>query len=561
MPNDLQAINAYTRAKVAHLLQAQCTVVGDRNCGGFLIDDSRFADSRNSIYEGCTLFVAYCCPDFPEWYGRPEMLKRLELLVGFMQRRQRANGTVTLGSSAAPGCAEIGFTLPGVCASYRALVASGLPGGERILPILAAYLQRGAEACRTLRPHTANHRWTACAGPLACVDRLFPHPGNAACIADLLDDGLDCDADGFWYEERSPGYSNVANWGMFYLADHFGAKHCLQAAYRNARNILRFIQPSGEADTTFSHRQDRGQAGKDWGDWWVCKRLAVDFNDGELAQAADELLARLDTTWTPFIPLRFLLDEAKYCTEQVPRRPLPTGACFQASEQPIWRWRKDAVAATVVADKGGHFWDVTYGRWGASPRNNMVMSLHHGQAVIDGIKLTWGAGSGGFRPERIVHGADGAMELEYRDPGQDHVAHYRPRQKWNWANLPYDQRVGLRIERIGDGFRLRFVVSGEADVQICLQLLLRTSGHLLGPDGREVLMMEGGRTFSEGGDWCLVGGDRRAWRIRGLPPSEHHCFTGDGSHIAGIAERRCHRLIGGLFSPCSPVVEIQPESR
>ena len=559
MSSDLARINAHTREKVTLLLTAQCTEAGSRNCGGFVWDDSGYADSRNAIYAFPNLFAAYLYPDFPEWHGQPAMLERLRLALGFMQRRQRHDGTVMLGISAAPGCAEVGFTLPGICATYERVAASTLPGRDEILPVLEQYLRRGAAACRTLRPHTANHRWTACAGPLACVDRLFPEPGNRERIADLLDDGLDCDSDGFWFEERSPGYNNVANWGMLYLADHFGARHCLDAAYRNYRNILRFIQPNGEADSTFSHRQDRGAIACRWGDWWLAKRLAVEYQDGELATAADLLLEHLEPSHSTFVPLRFLMDDARFRDEAVPRKPLPTRVELRAATEPIWRWRDGAIAATVVADHGGHFWDVTYGRWGAPPRSNTVMSLHHGQAVIDGIKLTWGAGSGGFRPEHLAYEADGAMLLTYRDHGQDHVAHYRPRQKWDWANLPYDQQVQLRIERLpGGGFRLHIAVDGEVDVPVNLQFLLREGGRLTDASGT-CSLTESGRTFSAGGDHLAIATDGSAWRLRGLPPSAHRIFTGDGSHIGGIAERRCHRLLVGAFTPFHASIDLLPE--
>ena len=560
MTDHLPALIAYTREKVKRLLAAQCGDPTSRNAGGFLWDDTGYADSRNSIIDGMTLLAAYVSPELPEHHGSADLLVRIRLLMGFMSRRQRANGTVMLGVSAAPGCAEVGFTLPGVCAVYARVRDGNLPARDELLAGLGQYLQRGAAACRTLRPHTANHRWTACAGPLACVDRLFPDPANRLRIDEFLADGFDLDADGLWFEERSPNYNLVANWGMLYLADHLGMRVCLDAAYANFRTILRFIQPNGEADSTFSHRQDRGAAQRPWGDYWLARRLAVEFNDGELATAADLLLARLTPDMMVFIPLLLLATEPRLRCDAVSRSSLPIRTELRCTGEPIWRWRDDQVAATVVADRGGHFWDVTYGRWGAPQRSNTVMSLHHGQAIIDGIKLTWGAGSGGFRPERINYAEDGSMLLTYRDYGQDHVAHYRPKESWDWTTLPYNQTAELRITRLANGgFRLDWRVDGELEVPINLQFLLRETGQLQSADGGHLSLTAGQRTFTAGGAYMLRGSDGQAWRISGLPASTHKVFIGDGSHIGGQAEQRCHRLVVGGFTPFTCSVELLPE--
>jgi hypothetical protein len=557
--NDLPRIQDYTRSKIARLLATQCADSTHRNGGGFLLDDSGYADSRGSIFEGFTLFVGYLYPEFSEWYAQPEMLERIRLLLGFMRRRQRANGTVMLGASASPGCCEIGFTLPGACAVYKRVLASDVPGKREILDTFGHYIRRGAEALRTLRPFTSNHRWTACIGPLALVDRVFPHPGNRAVIDDYLDDGLDLDADGLWHEERSPNYNTVSNWGMLYLADALSERRFLEAAARNLRLVLDLIQPCGEADTTFSHRQDRGQTGANWGDYYVCKRLAVEFGDGEFAQAADMQLARLDVGYTPFIPLRFLFDDRRFQEEDIPRQPLPEHVEIRFRESPLWHWREGQTAATVVADKGGHWWDVVYGRWGAPPRNNTLMSLHHGTAIIDGIKMLWGTGGCGFKPETILYEADGSLRMEGVDCGMDHVAHYRPKAKWDWTHLPFDQRAQLAIRRLpGNSFRLEGEIDGEPDCHVNVQLLLRETCRLLRTDGSELTLARGGRTFSDGGDYLLKGPDGSHLRIAGLPASECSIGLGDGPCIAGLAEQRCHRLICAGLTPFHFALSLMP---
>ena len=548
MHDDLPRIAATTRATVDWLLGRQSRDPASRDCGGFPDAETGYADSRNSIYALQTLFAAYLTPLLPEWHGNPELLERLESGLGFMQRRQRANGIVMLGANAAPCCAEIGFTIPAVLATWERARASALPGAARIAAVLAAYLERGGEALRTLRPMTSNHRWTACTGPLALLDKHFPHPGNRAVIDDLVSDGLDITAEGMWYEERSPNYNMVADWGMLWLADGLGERRFLEAAWRNARLSLRLRQPSGEADTTFSHRQDRGVPGRPWAEWWIMRRLSLEFADGELATAADGLAAAFDPKAAPLIPLAYLAEDPRFAADTVPRLPLPTAGELEVDGW-LWRWRDGARAATVVADHGGHWWDFIHGTWGAPLRNATVMSCHHGAAVIDGIKLVWGTGAGCFRPERIARGPDGALVLTADDYGFDHQEHYRPEAKRRPPHLAWNQPARMEIRRDAAGFAISGEVAGEPDCPVNLQLLLRTDA-TLAVDGAAPLAITGGRaTFSGGGAYVLHGTDGKALRITGLPASESRYRLGDATSVCGQAERDAHRLIVAGFTP------------
>lgn len=548
MNRDRERIAEASALTVDRLLAKQCLDPASRDCGGFPDPATAYADSRNSIYAMQVLFAAYLTPLLPRWHGDPGLLRRLEHCLGFMRRRQRANGTVMLGANAAPCCAEVAFTVPGVLATWERARASALPGAGGIAAALETYLVRAGGAIRVLRPMTSNHRWTACAGPLALLQRHFPHPDNRRVIDDLVEDGLDISPEGMWFEERSPNYNMVADWGMLWLADGLGERRFLEAAWRNCRLSLRLRQPIGEADTTFSHRQDRGVAGKAFAEWWPMRRLALEFGDGELAAAADELAAAFDPEAIPLLPLAYCAEDPRLAADAVPRRPQPT-ACELTVGEWLWRWRDGARAATVVADPGGHWWDHVHGTWGAPLRGATVLSLHHGAAIIDGFKLVWGTAAGCFRPERIVHRSDGVLVLEAEDYGFDHQEHYRPAAKRRPPHLPYDQPARLEIRRDGDGFAISGEIAGEPDCPVNLHLLLRASGRLQAGDGAARPLAAGGATFSAGGAYLLSAADGAGIRITGLPASESTYRLGDGASICGQAERDAHRLIVAGFTP------------
>ena len=549
MSNDLPAILELSRRKVAGLLERFCDDPGDRNCGGFVNATTGWADSRNSIYDAQYLFAAYLYPDFAETYGNPELLEKLRLHLGFMQRRQHPDGTVALDAGGIGGSNEVGFTLPLVCETWRRVDRCSLPGRNEILAVLSQYLQRGAAAIRRYLPYTSNHRWTAHIGPLAAVHGLFPDPANAARIEEYLSDGIDIDEDGLYYEERSPNYNIVGNWGLLYLVDYWGRRDLLPLIERNLRLSLAMRQPGDEAETLYSHRQDRGGRGRAWGSYAIFKRMAVETGDGTFATAADRCLPEADSGTS--IPLRYLFDDRRLVEENIPREPLPERAEIRLSKSPIYRYRNGQVALTVAADAGGHFWDVTQGTWGGLQRADAFMSLHCGQAVIDAMKIRWGSGVGGFRPERIEYRGEKELRLFDRDPGWEHVAHYRPRAKWGPQHVDGLQEAEVCLTRQpDDSFRLQIEVGGWADTLINIHFLLRENSHLQAPDGSNLPLEQAGKTFTPmPGDYTLAGPDGSRIVIRSLPRSEHRLYLGDWRTITGQAESQCHRLVLGLITP------------
>lgn len=580
---DQRFVRVFTDRRVRYLWGRQYGPDAGRNAGGFDQDGTGYADSRNSIYEGNTLLAAYLSDELPQWRGAPELLQRVRWFLEFLRRRQRANGIVMLGASATPSCSEIGFTLPACCLNWRAArkaAGEGVPGAAEIADALEDYIRKGAAAVRALPPMTSNHRWTALAAPLAMADKLFPDPANGPRLRSFLDDGIDIDEDGLYYEERSPNYNMVANQGLIWLADALGRREYLELAARNARLQLRMIQPGGEVDTSFSHRQDRGAAGvRAFGVFYVYRRLALEFGDGELARAADLLREQASLEQEPHLaPLLSLYEDLRDRADEVARRPLPEAYELRLRSAPLWRWRRGAVAATVAADRGGHWWDAVYNGWGAPARNNNLLCYHAGSAILDGLKLLWGTGSGGMRPEAIEYAPGGGLVLCSREYGCDHIPHYRPGAAGAPFHLDFDLRARMELERRADGgLELTLELEGEADCPINLQLLLRAGQTLHLLDGSSEPTVEGGRTYMgvantagatgtsgaasaerAGGVCWLCAQDGSALQISGLPAGEHRVFIGDGSAICGEAERRSHRLICGLFSPVMLHLTLQP---
>lgn len=567
-PNaDLEFLHRHTLAFVNRLLAEMCLDPADRNYGGFVDPVTRYAGSRESIYHAQLLFAAYLYPEFTEHHRSPQLLEKLRAHLGFMQRRQREDGSVMLQAFGVGTGSEVGFTLPGACETYKRMRDSDVPGRDEILPVFETYIRRGAKCVREEFAHTSNHRWAAYAGPLAVVNSLFPDPGNVAMIKEYLADGIDIDADGLYYEERSPVYNEVANYGLLYLAEYWGRTDFYELIARNLHFTIAMRQPDGEAETLFSHRQDRGRGDWRWGDYFLFRRLAVELGDGQFAQAADQLRRQHDgkgplAAFTPLglaVPLRYYYDDPRLGgADTLPRKPLPERYELKLRDTPIWRWRSGATAATVSADKGGHWWDVTQGTWGGRQRSDAFMSVRAGRAIVDAMKLRWGVGTGGFRPEAIDYTDDSALHLSYVDPGWDHVAHYRAREKWGPRHIVVEQNAEVTIRLLDEQmFSLCIKIRGWADMPVHVQFLLREDNRLVLPNGEQAALTPGGRTYSEQtGTHILTGPDGSEIVFDALPTSEHRLALDDRRTITGVAEQRCHRLILGLFTPVDLTLKL-----
>ncbi len=563
--DDRPLIVELTRKKIEYILCHFCTDLESRNNGGFVFSDDPkdFADSRNSIFNGRFLFIAYLYPDFPEYFKSPEILAKLLAHLNFMQRRQMEDGSIMLGVQGVGGSNEVGFTLPALVEIYKRLSKSDVPGKDRLMEGVRAYILKGAKCIRNNFPYTSNHRWAASAGPLAMVNSIFPDQQNIVHVEEYLSDGIDINEDGAYYEERSPNYNNVANWGLIYLIDYYGQDQMKELINRNLNFVLEMVQPNGEAETIFSHRQDRGQAGKEWKDYYLFKRMALETGNGQFATVADQTLQKMIQSQsgvdnTP-IPLLFLFDNEQLCHDTITRKSLQDHVEKKYKEIPIWRFRNDVVATTIVADDGGHWWDITQGSWGGKVRSDAVMSFHAGNAVMDIFKIKWGLGNTSFRPARIEYLEEGRMKLDYVDPGWDHVAHFRPKGKWGPRTVATDIHATVWVTPHNNGqLDIEVQIVGYEEQPINVQYFLRANSDLFFPDGEKLMLEKAAVTFvDQAGDYIVkVGND--AFEIIGLPESEHHVEFGEERNITGIAERNSHKLVVGLFTPVHFSFKLKP---
>jgi len=465
----------------------------------------------------------------------------------FVLRRQQPDGTLDLGG--ATSCNEAGFPIPALVEAHRRLQAIDRDWASELRGLIAQFVRKAADAVVAGDAHTANHRWAAAAGPLAAAHTLFPDERYLAKIESYLADGIDCDAEGCWFEERGVGYNNVANHGMLVLADCLGRREFLEPVVRNQRFMLHNLQPNGEADTSYSFRQDRGSPGAKVCEYRLARRGALESGDGRLTT-----LAILDGIHAPgasdLMPLLFDLD--RFPGPLPAPLPLP-----ETYEQPIpsipaVRVRRGPAAMTLAADKGGHFFDTVRDQWGGPRRSEDWFMLQHGGVTLASVQLAV-AQRRCLQPRELEQIAPGSWELRGHEEGWWHTLHFRPGSPR--TRVAWDLDHAIRVTWSGDRIDVAIEATSPGALVASLRLWVRSGATLLAGDNAHYVLKAGERIALDGSEIVLLG-EGGGLRIAGLPPSAHAMSIDPEPSIPTATPRACACLSIGLRMPVTTTFSI-----
>lgn len=524
-------------------LQAQVTTGPEK--GAFNEHGNGWFDGRFAAFTLARLGAA--------WLWREELAldrravrEAMHLALEFIGRRQAPDGRLDLAGMYSPN--EVGFTLPGLCETYRRLKEDR--GGEwgPFLDRLEQFLRKGADAVVAGEAYTANHRWTAAAGPLAAVHRLWPEDRYLAKIERYLDDGIDCDADGCWYEERSPNYNAVAATGIMVLADQLERPELLDVLKRHGRFLLRMLQPNGEIDSTFSHRQDRHKPGCAPTTYAIARRLAQVTQDGRFTALALSLLDSPAAEPTAdLLPLPFQLDRYRE-TVPAPQR-IEDHYEVELAHVQVARIRRGHSALTVAADRGGHFYDTVRDRWAGAHRSDDWFHLHHGNVVIETLHLGC-AGMQNMQPALLHREAPARYVLRGEGKGWVHTQQFRPRSPQIF--MPWDWTYGADVEWRDDDVRVAMESRSPHSLAATLKLWVRAGTQVREGAGAAFALATGQSHALRGGaEVTITGSDGRRVTIQGLPEGRHEADFSHAPSIPAALSEGCASLRLGLVFPVS----------
>ena len=494
-------------------------------------------NGRNTAYMLSRLLEAWL---YPPATGHPDVdfASVASRALAFLERRQLPDGRLDLGGYYSPN--EIGFATTGLAFLWKPLerVAS-----EDFRERLKRFLQRGGEAVLAGQAYTANHRWTAASAPLAALHALWPDERYTEKVEDYLADGIDVNSEGLWEFERSPNYNMVASLGLLALADALKRPELLDPVVRNARLLLGFIQPNGECDSSFSHRQDRHAPGTRVFSFAVLRRVAQLTGDGRFTALLDQQIEEPGRIDYGFVPL---LTEISAHSAALPE-PQPLEGDYEAflPQSQIARIRRGKSALTLTADRGGHFFDTVRDRWPASRRSADWIQLVHGGITLSSIELV-AAGATAFQPLSLIQLDDG-WALDETSRGTIHTLHFRPgspRIEIPWG-LKTQARVSWEEETVSVGLKSR----SDSSLASCLNFWFRTGVSVREGSREWTLDKPGAFHDLDGGQPVEIRSGAALVTILGLPPCQHKAHFGAAGGIPGALHSHCASLSLGLRFP------------
>jgi len=511
---------------------------GSASDGGFPEGGTDWCDGRNSAFILASLVAARF------WRDRLNVAPaRLDEAIvrgaWFIARRQAPDGQMDLNGFYTPN--EAGFTLPALAEAYRVLADTG--EFRETCALLAEYLQRGAEAVLKGSAFTANHRWAAACAPLSAVHQLWPDARYIEKIHDYLADGIDCDRDGCWYLERSPNYNNVANEGLLIMADNLGDKTLLDHVVRNMEFSIRFLQPNGEADSSFSHRQDRAMRDRPPGSYIAARRAAMHTGDGRFTSLAKHIWRFPEARLSYHIPLPFEL--ARHPGPLPPPRALDHDFEQHLRTPQLLRKRKKATALTLGVDSERHFFNSILSQWGGPKSNDDWFHLHHGNVVIQSIQLA-GAGMANIQPATFTRLSDGDYILEGSVPGWTHPLHFRSPECQ--VHMPWDWDHKIQIHWQEKEIRLKIDSTTPHSLAAALRIWVRCPATVETGKERNALEPGADKWLAGGAPVTILGGGD-AMTIDGLPQSVHRFPIGPFQSIPSRMASHCACLNIGLTFP------------
>lgn len=408
-----------------------------------------------------TLTASFVHPQ-SAFHRRPELLARIALAAGFLERAQGPSGNIDLLVTNFDSPPDTAFVVHGVA---LAAAIARTQGHDEITALLQSFLQKAGEGLTVGGIHTPNHRWVVCQA-LAQIHALWPDPKYVQRIDAWLAEGIDIDADGQFTERSTVVYNPITDRALTVIADKLRRPELLDPVRRNLRTLPFLLHADGELVTEISRRQDQFQRGTVAGYWLPLALLARRDRDGQFAALAEMAAPGASLAWVLAFP--------ELEQPMVAPASLPDDFAAEMPAIGIGRIRRKQRSVTVLL--------------GGSSR---LVTLRSGDAVLEGVRMAAAFfGKGQFVPD-VVEGMEGGWRLRqslvapYYQPLAEKVAS----ADWLTARARRAQSEVCRLEMVAEiaatehGVRLRLAATGTKGVPVAVELGFRAGGEVVGCRG------------------------------------------------------------------------------
>ena len=413
--------------------------------------------SASSILEAGPAALVH--PD-SRFYNDREVVARLRLAAGYLERSQSPEGNVFLLTTNYNSPPDTGFTSRTVC--HGSFIARRY-GHEEIARISEPFLRKAAGALETGGIHTPNHRWVV-SSAMAQINELYPDPRLIHRINQWLAEGIDIDSDGQFTERSMLTYNIIVDRSFIALAEKLGRPELLEPVRRNLRSMLYLIHPGGEVVSEVSHRQDRNERGDIGRYWFPLQYMAIADGNGQFATLAARYRDK-------YASLAQLLAWPELAKPLPARQSLPEDYEKEMPAVGIARIRRNRADVTLIF-----------------AGNSRFLTLRSGEAVINAVRFASAFfGKGQFVPQQGEKRGNDYVFSQSLDAGYyqpvDHKVTYK-----DWAAVrPERKRTQIcRLQQSAtatetkNGFRLRIQSSGTDNVPVAVEINFRDGGALEG---------------------------------------------------------------------------------
>ncbi len=250
-----EMMNVYDM-ETSRLLSCQLTDPGSLRCGAFPMY-AYTTDTRSSGFALAHLMVSYVAKQSAHYLS--EDVKRAILgAFAYLEQYQRPCGCLDLAGCNFASPPDTAFTMNAVLNAWWLMEKNAAPETAWLREPTLRLLESCAEGIAAGGFHTPNHRWAICAC-LKCVAKITGREEFSRRADEYLNEGLDVNDDGEFAERSAGGYNMVNDDQMLRLFIATGEKRFLDAAEKNLRMMLKYIEPDDSVFTNNSTRQDYGR--------------------------------------------------------------------------------------------------------------------------------------------------------------------------------------------------------------------------------------------------------------------------------------------------------------
>jgi len=498
-------------------------------CGG--IPDARelyLAGTSGRFVQRAT--AAYFC-ESSRYFRDESLVERIRDALSFLSKGQTSDGNIALLTTNFNSPPDTGFVVHNVASAAN---IARIHGADDIARLFTPFLTRAGDGMAKGGIHTPNHRWVVSAA-LAQINELYPNERYVKRIEAWLAEGIDIDEEGQFTERSTGGYNAVCDNAFVVMACKLKKPELLEPVRKNLDAMAWLLHPNGEVVTEFSNRQDRDTQATMARYWFALRYMAITDGNGLYSS-----MVKPHEPQTMELPLLMEYPELN--------APLPVGAPIPDD------YVLDLPRSGVTRIRRGNFSTTI-----AHRRNSRWISVHHGEAAIEGIRFASSFfGKGQFRPSKFERDGDTlrfSQSLEGRyyqpisDPGELPVsqAQYgRKKMRREVSEVCTLQYEGV-VRETERGIAVEIRATGTAGVPLAVEINLGADAQLSGTES----MGDDCHLLREGMATCTVGSDA----IRFGPGIAEHRYV----QIRGAEEKLSGSSVYlTTYTPFETTLHIEP---